>query len=284
MGFGCGGYWGYPNFAERQAAELIETAVAGGVNFFDTGASYSGGNAEVRLGRILKHIDTSGLIIGTKAGTVIRNGRLVKDYSPASLVDQVDSSLMRLGLDQIPLLQLHGIPVVGLNEALSTLVGLKKSGKVSLIGISGDGKELEMALNEGILDVVMMTYNLLHRSALRQVKMAYEKGCGILVKSPMAHTLYSSRIYKLRKASDLWYLLRVLRNYPGELLAGRKFRFINHIPGWKAHEIALLYALQDMVSCVVTGTTDADHMRQNLLTFDKTLPFEIRRMIDNVKV
>jgi 1-deoxyxylulose-5-phosphate synthase len=283
MGFGCGGYWGYPSFNELQAAELVQKAIEGGVNFLDTGASYSGGNAEIRLGRIIKSMDTTGLIISTKAGTVIHNGRLVKDYSPSSLKRQVESSLVRLGLEQLPLLQLHGVPVDGFNEAFDTLAGLKQSGKVRLIGVSGDGRDLERALNTELLDVVMLTYNLLHRSALQQVRIAYENGCGVLVKSPMAHTLYSNRIFKLHKVSDLWYLLRVIRNYPGELLDGRKFRFINHIPGWVDHEIALLYALHDMVSCVVTGTTNLDHMQGNLRVFNRTLPVEIRQLIDAVK-
>ena len=65
MGFGCGGYWGYPIFNESKALGLIHLAIDLGVNFFDTGASYSGGNAEVRLGKALKGHDTSHLIIGS---------------------------------------------------------------------------------------------------------------------------------------------------------------------------------------------------------------------------
>ena len=122
-------------------------AVDGGVNFLDTGASYSGGNAEVRLGRILKGLDLSQLIIGTKAGTVIRNGRLVKDYSPGSIITQVEYSLKNLGLERLPLLQLHGIPLQGLAETLDVLNTLKKQGKVNLIGASGDGTALEYALS-----------------------------------------------------------------------------------------------------------------------------------------
>ena len=96
--------------------------VDGGVNFFDTGASYSGGNAEIRLGRILKGMDTQNLIIGTKAGTVIREGRLYKDYSPSSITLQVENSLRNLGLERLPLLQLHGVPEKGIEETLDALV------------------------------------------------------------------------------------------------------------------------------------------------------------------
>lgn len=283
MGYGCGGFWGYDIFDERTASQLVHMALDAGVNFLDTGASYNGGNAEVRLGRIIKGVDTSHLMIGTKAGTVLRNGRLMKDYSPTSLRQQVETSLQRLGLDRIPLLQLHGLPSERLEEALEELSRLKLQGKVGLIGASCDGTALETALSLNMLDVVMLTYNILHKQAARQVKLAYAKGCGILVKSPLAHTLYSDELFKIRKASDLWYLLRVLKNYPGQIWEGRKYRFINRLPGWSSHEVALLYALHEKASCVVTGTTDLAHMAANLSAFNRELPADLRTRINAVK-
>jgi aryl-alcohol dehydrogenase-like predicted oxidoreductase len=282
MGYGCGGYWGYEVFDEKVADRLVHHALDGGVNFFDTGASYSGGNAEKRLGKILKRVNTTGLIIGTKAGTIIRNGRLVKDYSPSSITGQVEGSLKNLGLDRLPLLQLHGLPAQGLDEVIGTLTRLKKEGKVELIGASCDGAALENALSYDAMDVVMLTYNLIEKQARIQIDKAYSKGIGVLVKSPLAHTLYSNDLFKIRKLSDLWYLLRVLNNYRPQLMRGRRYRFINNIPGWSAHEIALLYALHEKVSCVVTGTTNPEHMKRNILAFEKKLPLDIQKRIDAI--
>ena len=70
IGFGCASWWGQKAFPEREAIALVEAAVEGGVTFFDTGAAYSGGNAEPRLGRALKGVDASRLVIATKAGTL----------------------------------------------------------------------------------------------------------------------------------------------------------------------------------------------------------------------
>ena len=223
MGYGCGGFWGYEVFDEKIADRLVHLALDGGVNFFDTGASYSGGNAEKRLGKILKGVNTTGLIIGTKAGTTIRNGKLVKDYSPASITGQVETSLKNLGLDRLPLLQLHGVPVQGLDEVFGTLTRLKREGKVELIGASCDGAALENALSYNMLDVVMLTYNLIEKHASLQIEKAYSKGVGVLVKSPLAHTLYSKDLFKIKRLSDLWYLLRVFKNYRPQLARGRKY-------------------------------------------------------------
>lgn len=282
MGYGCGGYWGYEIFDEKIAIRLVHMAMDGGVNFFDTGASYSGGNAEKRLGKILKGVDKSNLIIGTKAGTVIRDGKLAKDYSPDSITRQVEASLNNLGLERLPLLQLHGFPRQGMDEVLERLTNLKCQGKIDMIGASCDGAELEYALSFDQLDVVMLTYNLIMKMAIKQIDLAYEKGLGILVKSPLAHTLYSNDIFKTSKMSDIWYFLRAFKNHRSQFFEGRKYRFINTIKGWSGHEIALLYALHEKVSCVVTGTTDPAHMKGNMDTFMKELPLDIKKMIDAV--
>jgi len=283
MGYGCGGYWGYEIFDEKIADRLVHQALDGGVNFFDTGASYSGGNAEKRLGKILKRVNTTGLIIGTKAGTIIQNGRLVKDYSPSSITSQVEGSLKNLGFDRLPLLQLHGVPAQDLDEVFETLTTLKQQGKVELIGASCDGAALENALSYNMLDVVMLTYNMIEKHANRQIEKTYSKGVGVLVKSPLAHTLYSNDLFKIRKLSDIWYLFRVMKNYRSQVMKGRKYRFISDISGWRAEEIALLYALHEKVSCVVTGTTNPDHMQRNIKAFDRELPVEIQRKIDAVE-
>jgi aryl-alcohol dehydrogenase-like predicted oxidoreductase len=279
-GYGCGGYWGLPSFAEVQAETLVRTALAGGITFLDTGSSYSNGNAEPRLGRILAQVDTSQLVIGTKAGTVYADGRLYKDYSAASLRRQVEASLRNLQIEQIPLVQLHGIPPGDPRPPLEALCQLKSEGKIRLVGASCDGADLERALATGLLDVVMLTYNLLTRSASRQITLAQSRGCGILIKSPMAHTLYSPEIFRLRRRSDIWNLLRVLKNYPAQIWQGRKFGFLNHLPDISAHAAALLFALHDQASCAVIGTTSPQHLTENIRAFEQQLPPDVRTRIE----
>ena len=54
LGFGCAGYWAKKMFPERDALSVLEKAVERGVNVFDTGPSYAAGNAEHRLGLMLR--------------------------------------------------------------------------------------------------------------------------------------------------------------------------------------------------------------------------------------
>jgi aryl-alcohol dehydrogenase-like predicted oxidoreductase len=70
IGLGCASFWGKKIFSETDAVRLVHTAADNGVTFFDTGSSYSGGNAEPRLGRALAGLkNKNDLIVATKAGT-----------------------------------------------------------------------------------------------------------------------------------------------------------------------------------------------------------------------
>lgn len=283
LGYGCGGFWGLKIFNERKAIKLVHQAVEMGVNFFDTGSSYSGGNAEPRLGKALKNLDTSNLLIGTKVGTHIDNkGRLYKDFSRKAIEKSVQQSLDNLTLNYIPLLQFHLSSLRYLTEeALQTIVNLKKKGTVRFIGASCDGNVLAHVLELGIFDVVMCSYSILNQKASFQIEKAYKKKIGVLLKSPMGHSLYSNRIFKIHSLNDIWYFLRILKNYRGLLYKGFKYRFVNKINGLTGHEIALRFVLENpFVSCAVMGTTNPVHLKANCLATEKNLPIDL---LDRIK-
>ena len=87
ISFGCASWWGKPAFSESLAVALVRTAIELGVTLFDTGASYAAGEAEPRLGRALKGVDASKLVIATKAGSFhAGGGRIGRDFSPTAVV------------------------------------------------------------------------------------------------------------------------------------------------------------------------------------------------------
>jgi aryl-alcohol dehydrogenase-like predicted oxidoreductase len=120
IGLGCASYWGKAAFRETEAIGIVHAAIDHGVTFFDTGASYSGGNAEPRLGRALARLPNKhDLVVATKAGSYTDDqGRRREDFSPEGVRRTVEASLSRLGLDTIPLLHLHGPEIVNLTDDL----------------------------------------------------------------------------------------------------------------------------------------------------------------------
>lgn len=281
LSYGCGGFWGLPYMEEAKAIALVHEALDRGVNFFDTGASYCRGEAEVRLGKALKGRNLDKVIVGTKAGTILKKRGLGKDFSATSINAQVEESLRKLGLESLPILQLHAPRLQDLNDDLyEILTRLKESGKVQNVGASCDHDILKKFLTDFTPDVIMLTYNLIEQEGLENINLAHELGAGILIKSPMAHNLYSNRIFKITKLADLWYFLRVLKNYRRQLIQGQKFKFIRTLPNMTEHEVALRFALHEKVSSVVIGSCRLENIERNCQALEKNIPQEIITKIE----
>lgn len=285
IGFGVGGIIGDKIFSEKKALNVIQAAIENGINFFDTGSSYSNGNAEIRLGKVLKNNNLDNLVIATKGGTVLANdNKLVKNFSKESLTKNLNISLKKLGVESIDLYQLHSPAIQHINDdVLETLTQFKQQGKVKYVGLSCDGKVLDHAINIEVFDTVMLTYNILEQKPEQQILEAKKRGKGVLIKSPMAHSLYSNNIFKITSIADIWYFLRVLKNYRPQLFEGFKYRFVNKIENWEGAEIALKFVLEEKnVDCALIGTTRLKHLLSNIKVTEKEIDQVILQKIKEV--
>lgn len=283
LGYGCGGVWGLHMFDEAKAEAAFKAAIDGGIYLFDTGPSYSGGNAEVRMGRFISRLtkqDQDRLILATKVGTHCNpKGRgIYKDYSPAAIKTSLQLSLTQLGVDTLDIVQLHGLPAPAERDAaIETLVALKKDGKIGAIGVSCDDEDLMIAAQDPRFDVVMGTYNILERENEAALKLAKENGKMVLLKSPMAHRLYSNQIFKITSKQNLWYFLRVLKNKPKKLLLGFKYRFVTHA------QVLQFACGMDFVDYAIIGSTNPKNVTANVETASQVLSPQIKDRILNIK-
>lgn len=268
LGFGCASYWGKPRFDEAAAVGLVHAAIEAGVTFFDTGASYSAGEAEPRLGRALKGQDRDRLVIATKAGTYhAGGGQIARDFSPAAIVASVERSLERLGVDHIDLLQLHGPAAEELtDELLSALEGLKRRGLVRALGANSfDPAVMDRIIELPAFDVVMIDYNVLRPEREPLIARAAAAGKGVLAGMPLAMGHTAPLLSRLRGPQDAWYLARALAKHRGELRQGARFRFLHRQPDLTGTQAALAYVLENPnVSCAVFGATRRQHLQENL--------------------
>jgi len=179
LGFGCGDVGGLivrgaPADRERAVARALEL----GINYFDTAASYGGGESEKNLGAALRSLGlTSRLGTDLHVGTKFSVGA-VGDVS-AAIERSLDASLARLGLPRVDLLQLHDriverpgserelTPDAVLNDVVPALEKLRKAGKIGFYGITalGDTSALHRTLDRGVLDTAQVCLNLLNPSA-----------------------------------------------------------------------------------------------------------------------
>lgn len=277
IGFGCASWWGQKAFDEGDAIALVHAALEGGVTFFDTGAAYSGGEAEPRLGRALKGRALDGVVVATKAGTYHDGRRVVRDFRPAAIEASVERSLRRLGLEALPLLQLHGPATAELDEAmLDMLDGLKRRGMVRALGANSfDPAVIEHIIDLPIFDVVMVDYNLLRPERAPLVARAAAAGKGVLAGMALAMGHANRQLARLRAPRDVWYALRALKNHRADIAKGAKFGFLRDLPDMSASQAALAYVLADPnVSCAVVGTTRMSHLLENLAASGMSLSAE----------
>ena len=104
---GCpmGGFdWGETN--QKDFIEAIQTALAEGVTFFDTADTYGLGQSERTLAKGLGN-HRKDVVIQTKFGVRVGNGKTIIDNSPAWIQEALDRSLKRLNTDYIDLYVVH---------------------------------------------------------------------------------------------------------------------------------------------------------------------------------
>ncbi|MDB6040629.1 MAG: aldo/keto reductase [Verrucomicrobiales bacterium] len=142
------------------ALRSVHVALDSGMNFIDTSPFYGRGMSEVMLGIALREIPRDRYLMCTKLG---RYDLSHFDFSAKRVVESVDVSLHRMGLDHLDICLCHDIEFVPMqqivDETLPALRKLKEQGKVRFIGISGyPMKIFRFVLEQASLDVVL-SYN-----------------------------------------------------------------------------------------------------------------------------
>lgn len=180
---------------DEAAALLVAFRDAGGT-FVDTAASYGGGVAEQILGRLIGDVvPRDDLVVATKAGIERRDGESWIDASRGTLLRALDRSLLRLGLDEVDLWQVHvPDPTVPMEETLSALDHAQQTGKARYVGVSnyngwrtGRAAAWQLAVpGRARLVSNQVRYSLLDRGVEREVVPACAAlGLGLLPYAPL---------------------------------------------------------------------------------------------------
>ncbi|MCL2843296.1 MAG: aldo/keto reductase [Oscillospiraceae bacterium] len=147
------------------AAEVLQTAMEVGVNFFDHANIYGGGLSEEMFAKAARKLGVArqDMILQTKCG--IRRADETQhittyDFSKDHIIASVEGSLKRLQTDYIDLLALHRPDtLMEPEEVAEALDALYKSGKVRYFGVSNQNQE-QMKLLEAYTDHKFVTNQL----------------------------------------------------------------------------------------------------------------------------
>lgn len=181
---------------EDESRPFFRQALEAGINFFDTANQYSGGTSEEMTGKLLKELARRDeIVVATKAYLPWRKAPNTGGLSRKALMQSIDDSLGRLGMDYVDLYQIHRwddeTPIEETMEALHDIV---KSGKVRYIGASSMyawqfAKAQEVARANGWTPFVSMQnqLNLLYREEEREMlPLCEDEGIGVIPWSPLA--------------------------------------------------------------------------------------------------
>lgn len=265
---GTGGYhigW----TTERDAQEVIEAALEGGVRFFDTAESYGNGTSEERYGKYLtpKYRD----VIFLTSKTTGPDAKTVQEH--------LEGSLKRLNVDQIDLYQVHSIRTPEdvdnriENGVLDYLQKAKAQGKFRYIGFTGHQNPyahahmLERTEGSDIFDTVLMPVNVLDASwysfTENVMPEALDRNLGITSIKSLADGRFFAKKEQANWTSD-----------------------DPVIPNYLSIKDAMYYVWSLPVSVLISGNENATYMREKIAlarSFSKLSEDERMALVDKVK-
>jgi aryl-alcohol dehydrogenase (NADP+) len=183
-----------------EAEPYVRRAIEAGINFFDTAELYSNGASEVVTGKLLKkYARRDEVVIATKVffGTHLDEGAKPNQLglSRKHIMEEIDASLRRLGVDYVDLLYIHRWDAgTRIEETMQALHDLIRAGKVLYIGASSMfawqfAKAQFTADLHGWTRFVAMQnhYNLVYREEEREmIPLCMDQKVAIVPWSPLA--------------------------------------------------------------------------------------------------
>ncbi|HYM62680.1 MAG TPA: aldo/keto reductase [Thermoanaerobaculia bacterium] len=181
---------------EDEARPILRRAVEAGINFFDTADMYSRGVSEEILGRAMRDLATRHeVVIATKVFFPLEERPNARGLSRKHIMEAIDASLRRLGMDYVDLYQIHRFdPETPIEETLEALHDVVRAGKALYVGASSMyawqfAKMLHVAGHNSWTRFVSMQnhYNLIYREEEREmIPLCRDAGIGVIPWSPLA--------------------------------------------------------------------------------------------------
>ena len=281
LGFGASGFWGDRLFNECDALDVLRVAMEEGIRFVDTGANYSGFNAEPRLGRCLKElfrdVPRNDGVISSKGGTLSAAGspmRLLtrerKDFSPSHIRQSIARSIENLGCGYLDVFFLHGFTQQdATDELLATLQDLKRGGVIRAVGVNTHTTSDMTYLTQrtDVFDVALIDYNLIARDRKPYIDAMRASGLGVVAGTVLAqgHLLPNAR-HVPTSMRGAWYWARANLKPSGRALAKagtaarRNLQMRTDLtPAQQCFEFVLKNA---GINSAIFGSTRPEHVRE----------------------
>ena len=237
---------------EEAALRMVDTAMAGGVNYYDTAWGYHGEHSELVMGKALSRYPRESFYVATK----------FPGYDPSNWgkVEEIfNRQLEKLQVDHFDFYLFHNVCEMNIDAYLddekygifSYLIEQKRNGRIRHLGFSchGSMEVLKRFLNAYGKDMEFCQLQLNYldwtfQNGKGKVELLKEAGIPVWVMEP----LRGGRLAKL--APEYEAELKALR--PDEEIPAWAFRFLQSIPE---------------VTMILSGMSSQEQLEKNLATF-----------------
>lgn len=273
IGLGCMGMsFGFgPASDKSEMVSLIHAAVDRGVTFFDTAEVYGPYVNEELVGEALAPYKGK-VVIATKFGIQMVNGKQVLDSKPEIIRQSVEGSLKRLKVDAIDLYYQHRVdPNVPIEEVAGVVKDLIFEGKIKNWGLSEAGVEtIRRAHAVHPLTAIQSEYSMMWRSPEEQLLPTLEElGIGFVPFAPLGKGFLTGTIDKNATFDSSDFRSIVPRFKPENIEANQVLvELIKKIAAGKdatPAQIALAWVLAQKPWIVpIPGTRKLERLEENL--------------------
>jgi aryl-alcohol dehydrogenase-like predicted oxidoreductase len=194
--------WGPQDDSDSIAA--IHRAVDLGINWIDTAAIYGLGHSEEMVGRAVKSLSRKPYIFTKCSMRWYPDRTIYNSLKAASLAEEVEASLRRLGVDAIDLYQIHWPnPDSEIEEGWEALARLREQGKIRWIGVSNFSvDQMKRAMKIAPITSLQPPYSMLRRAIEAEIlPFTLANGIGVINYSPMLSGLLAGKMTAERAAN-----------------------------------------------------------------------------------
>jgi voltage-dependent potassium channel beta subunit len=274
---------------------IIRRAFAAGVNFFDIADIYAKGEAERRMGAVLRQLPRHELVISSKVFWPMSDDVNDRGLSRKHIIESVDKSLQRVGVDYFDLYFCHRFddetPVEETARAMDDLV---RQGKILHWGTSEwTGAQLRdvhsLAARRGwdAPIVEQPQYSLLARHKFEDDVLPAAKalGMGLVVWSPLASGIltgkYDDGVPEGTRLARMDWLREGLTDEKRERV--KAFKAIADEVGTTRTRLAIAWALaKNGVSSVILGATSNEQLDENLAALKVAMTDDVKARLEAV--
>ena len=262
-----------------------------GVTFFDTADSYPG--AEEVLGRVVRQIGRDRVVVATKCFYPTGPAPTDRGLSRAHVRAAVHASLVRLGIDDVDLLQCHRYdPEAPLAETVAALGELIREGKIRGWGVSRfAAAQLREACDEARRQNVppplstQEPYHLLKRDGEDAVfPTCRELGVSVIAYAPLAQGVLTGKYDAggADRRGDGPHRATMYHLGPEDRARAARVASVARELGWTAAQLALAWVLRRReIATALCGASRAAQIEDNILASGRVLDAAVCETLEN---